>query len=105
MQHNENEPVEQHDSVHPSPARYIQIAVILTLITAFEVAIYYVEAISKEAFITIFLGMSVVKFIIVAMFYMHLKFDNRLLTMLFVAGLVLATFILVTLGALFGIFT
>ena len=105
MQHNETEPVEQHDSVHPSPVRYIQIAVILTLITAFEVAIYYVEAISKEAFIAIFLGMSVVKFIIVAMFYMHLKFDSRLLTWLFVAGLVLATFILVTLGALFGIFT
>ena len=105
MQRNENAPVEQHDSVHPSPVRYIQIAVLLTLITGFEVAIYYVDFISKEAFITIFLGMSVVKFIIVAMFYMHLKFDSRLFTMLFIAGLVLATFILVTLGTLFRIFT
>ena len=105
MQHNEDAPVEQHDSVHPSPARYIQIAVLLTLITGFEVAIYYVDFISKNTFITIFLGMSLVKFIIVAMFYMHLKFDNRLFTMLFVAGLGLGTGLLVTLGTLFRIFT
>ena len=105
MQNNENAPVEQHDSDHPSPAKYIQIAIILTLITAFEVAIYYVDFISKNAFITIFLGMSIVKFIIVAMFYMHLKFDNRLFTWLFIAGLILGTGLLVTLGTLFRIFT
>ncbi|MQG76880.1 MAG: cytochrome C oxidase subunit IV [SAR202 cluster bacterium] len=105
MQNNENAPVEQHDSDHPTPAKYIQIAVILTLITAFEVAIYYVDAISKEAFIAIFIGMSVVKFIIVAMFYMHLKFDSRLFTYLFIAGLILATGILLVLGTLFRIFT
>ena len=98
-------PEEHSDSDHPSPARYIQIAVILTLITAFEVAIYYVEAISKEAFITIFIGMAVVKFIIVAMYYMHLKFDSRLFTWLLLIGLILATFILVALGTLFRIFT
>jgi cytochrome c oxidase subunit 4 len=98
-------PEEHHDSDHPSPARYIQIAVILTLITAFEVAIYYVDAISKEAFITIFVGMGIVKFIIVAMFYMHLKFDHRVFTMLLLAGLTLAIFAVVTLGTLFRIFT
>ena len=105
MQNNEHAPVEQHDSDHPSPAKYIQGAVILTLITAFEVAVYYVDVISKNVFITIFLGMSLVKFIIVAMFYMHLKFDNRLFTWLFVAGLILGTGLLVTLGTLFRIFT
>ena len=101
----QNLPSGQHHSVHPSSVIYFQIALLLTLITGFELAFYYVYFISKEAFITIFLGMSVVKFIIVAMFYMHLKFDNRLFTMLFIAGLVLATFILVTLGTLFRIFT
>ncbi len=105
MQNNEQEPVEHHGSEHPSPAKYIQIAIILTLITAFEVAIYYVEAISNEVFITIFLGMAVVKFIIVAMYYMHLKFDSRVFTLLLVAGLFLATGILITLGTLFRIFT
>ena len=105
MENNEQAPVEHHDSDHPSPAKYIQIAVILTLITAFEVAIYYVDAISNGAFIAIFLSMSAVKFLIVAMFYMHLKFDNRVFTWLFIAGLVLATGILITLGVLFRIFS
>ena len=98
-------PEEHHDSDHPSPAKYIQIAVILTLITAFEVAIYYVDAISNEAFIAIFIGMSVVKFIIVAMYYMHLKFDHRIFTWLLLVGLILAMFAVITLGTLFRIFS
>jgi cytochrome c oxidase subunit 4 len=101
---NKQAPAEYHDSEHPSPARYIQIAVILTLITAFEVAIYYVD-LSKEVFIAIFIGMSVVKFIIVAMYYMHLKFDHRIFTWLLLSGLFLAMFAIITLGALFRIFT
>jgi hypothetical protein len=41
----------------------------------------------------------------VAMYYMHLKFDSRVFTLLLVAGLFLATGILITLGTLFRIFT
>ena len=104
MQNNEQIPVENHDVSHPSPAKYIQISIILTVITALEVAIYYVGFISKAGFITIFLVMSAVKFLYVAMFYMHLKFDHSLFTWLFVAGFILATGILITLGALFGMF-
>lgn len=104
MASNEQAPVEHHDSDHPSPAKYIQIAIILTVITALEVAIYYVD-LSKEVFITIFLVMSIVKFIIVAMYYMHLKFDHRLFTWLLIAGLILAGGAIITLGALFRIFT
>ena len=104
MHNNEQAPVEHHGANHPSPAKYIQIATILTIITALEVAIYYVGFISKAGFITIFIAMSAVKFLVVSMFYMHLKFDNSLFTWLFVAGLVLATGILITLGALFRIF-
>ena len=105
MENNEKTPVETHDAHHPSPAKYIQIATILTIITALEVAIYYVDFISKSGFITIFMVMSAVKFLIVAMFYMHLKFDHSLFTWLFVAGFILATGILITLGALFRVFT
>jgi len=104
MANNEQAPVEHHDSEHPSPAKYIQIAIILTIITALEVLIYYFDF-SKEAFIAIFLGMSVVKFIIVAMYYMHLKFDHQLFTWLLIAGLILATTILLILGTLYRLFT
>ena len=105
MENNGKMPAENHDANHPSPAKYIQIAIILTVITALEVAIYYVDFISKSGFITIFMVMSAVEFLIVAMIYMHLKFDHSLFTWLFVAGFILATGILITLGALFRVFT
>ena len=104
MQDHEQEAVQIHESDHPTPFRYVQVAIILTLITAFEVAIYYVDAL-EDAFITIFIGLSAVKFLVVAMFYMHLKFDSRLFSALFVFGLALGAGILITLGVLFGIFT
>ena len=104
MQDHEGTAVQSHESDHPTPFKYIQVAIILTLITAFEVGIYYIDAI-EDAFITIFIGLSAVKFLVVAMFYMHLKFDNRLFSWLFVSGLALGAGILITLGVQFGIFT
>ena len=102
MEEQEQHAAEPHESSHPSPAKYIQIATVLTLITAFEVAIYYVEAL-RPAFLVIFIGLSAVKFLIVAMFYMHLKFDARIFTNLFIGGLVLAGFIMAALLLLFSI--
>lgn len=92
----------EHASEHPSPAKYILIATYLTLITIFEVAIYYVEALS-DFFIAIFLILSAIKFLIVAMFYMHLKFDAKLFSTLFIFGIVLATFLMFALLLLFSI--
>ena len=102
MEEQEQHAAESHESSHPSPAKYIQIVTALTLITAFEVAIYYVEAL-RPAFLVIFIGLSAVKFLIVAMFYMHLKFDARIFTNLFIGGLVLAGFIMAALLLLFSI--
>lgn len=91
-----------HESAHPSPAKYILIATYLTLITIFEVLIYYVEAL-QDYFLWIFLVLSALKFYYVAMFYMHLKFDAKIFKNLFIFGLVLATFILLALLLLFSI--
>ena len=86
---------------HPTPRTYVAIAVILAVITGVEVGIFYIEAI-KGALVPIFIVLSVVKFILVAMFYMHLKFDERLFSWFFVGGLTLATFVILALMALFG---
>jgi len=89
------------DHAHPSATKYIQIAVILGLITAAEVAVYYVEAIA--AFLPqMLIAMSAVKFGIVAAYYMHLKFDHPLFTWFFVGGLALAASIVLALMTLFG---
>ncbi len=102
MAEQELHPAQAHESAHPSPAKYILIATYLTLITIFEVLIYYVDAL-QDYFLWIFLVLSAVKFYYVAMFYMHLKFDARIFKTLFIFGLVLATFIMAALLLLFSI--
>ena len=74
---------------HPSPRQYVNIAIILAIVTAAEVAIYYVPAI--EGFlIPLLLLFAVIKFIMVAGYFMHLKFDSPIFKRFFVTGIFLA---------------
>jgi len=87
---------------HPTARTYILIAVVLTAITAVEVAIYYVPSIKGT--LPLLAGglivLAVVKFALVVGYYMHLKFDNKLFTWLFVGGLIAAIATLIGLWAL-----
>jgi cytochrome c oxidase subunit 4 len=71
-----------------SNAGYVRIALILAAITALEVATYYVDF--GRLFLPALMIMMVVKFIMVVSYFMHLKFDNKLFTWIFYAGLILA---------------
>lgn len=75
---------------HPSDRNYVMIALILGVITAVEIAFYYLEDDLGAAVVPGLLIMMVVKFFVVAAWFMHLRFDSRLFTRLFVAGIVLA---------------
>ena len=88
-----HEPDAVHDQTHdhPSDGKYIQIALILAVITAAEVATFYVEDSLGSALVPLLLIMMVVKFFIVAAWFMHLRFDSNLFTRVFVSGLFLAT--------------
>jgi cytochrome c oxidase subunit 4 len=97
---NEGAPLVPENS-HPSPSKYLIIAVILAIITGIEVALFYIEAVAP-VLVPVLLILSATKFAMVAMFYMHLKFDEKLFSWFFVGGLVLASFVMVTLLALFG---
>lgn len=81
---------------HPQPAEYIKIAVVLSIVTAIEVAIYYVPGL-REALVPMLLALSALKFSLVVLWFMHLKFDNRLFSTLFVGGLALAGAVLIAL--------
>lgn len=76
---------------HPSEWEYIKVFIVLCLITAAEVAVYYVEML-KGALPFILITMSVVKFTLVVLWFMHLRFDSRLFRRLFFTGLALAGF-------------
>jgi cytochrome c oxidase subunit 4 len=74
---------------HPGPGTYIKVAVILAIVTAAEVAIYYMSSL-KDVLVPLLIVFSFFKFVLVALYFMHLKFDSRIFRRFFVAGLVLA---------------
>jgi cytochrome c oxidase subunit 4 len=91
------------EHTHPDWGTYKWVALILTLITALEVWIYYIPSFTKtKLFVPTLLFLSAVKFTIVVMFYMHLKYDAKLFRALFVGPLVMASWTIVGLLFLFG---
>jgi cytochrome c oxidase subunit 4 len=75
-----------HGGRHPSPKEYIRIAIILAVITAAEVAIYYIEG-ARDYLIPLLFLFALIKFSLVVMWFMHLKFDSRTYARFFVMGL------------------
>lgn len=72
---------------HPSLSAYVRIAILLAIITAVEVAIYYIPAF-EGVLVPTLVALSAIKFVIVVGYFMHLKFDDALLTFIFAAALV-----------------
>jgi cytochrome c oxidase subunit IV len=88
---------------HPTWKEYKWVALILTLITVVEVWVYYIPSfVATKLFVPSLLIMSAVKFAIVVMFYMHLKYDHKLFRALFTGPLIIAIVTLLVLLLLFG---
>lgn len=76
---------------HPSPAQYVLVAVVLCVVTAFEVAVSYMEGdIPDGLIVTLLLVMAIVKFVLVAAWFMHLRTDKPIFRRFFVLGIVAA---------------
>ena len=91
------------EHAHPDWKTYRWVALILTLLTGLEVYIYYMPAFVKtKMFVPTLLVLSAIKFAIVVLFYMHLKYDAKLFRALFGGPLTLAAFTIVGLLFLFG---
>ena len=76
---------------HPTPQRYVMIAAILVVATAAEVGLYYLEGEVADGLIIVFLLMfAVIKFALVASWYMHLRTDKPIFRRFFVLGIVAA---------------
>jgi cytochrome c oxidase subunit 4 len=100
--------VAQHSSpetasgqAHASRSTYWLIALILGIITMLEVAVFYVPLL-HSVIVPMLLVLSTAKFALVAMFFMHLKFDKPILTTLFAGGIVVAASIILAMMLLFG---
>jgi cytochrome c oxidase subunit 4 len=77
-----------HAGHHPTPRDYVRIAVILAVLTALEVSTYFVDF--GPIGIPLLVVLMIIKFILVAGFFMHLRFDTKLYGRMLYGGLFLA---------------
>lgn len=84
-------------TAHPTPKLYVQLAIILAVLTAIEVALYYLEeTIGRGLARTTLVFLAFLKFVAVIGWYMHLRYEKSMLTKFFTGGFILAS-------ALYGI--
>lgn len=89
---------------HPDEKQYMVIAAILAVLTAVEVGISYIKGLGDTA-APLLLILAICKFTLVAGYFMHLKFDSRVLRRFFVTGIVLALTVYTVVFFTLGVFT
>jgi cytochrome c oxidase subunit 4 len=90
-------------SEHATIGTYLRVAAILSVITALEFAVIYIRRLTP-ILIPLLLTLSAGKFALVVMYFMHLRYDRKPLTFLFVAPLLLAVGLAVAVMTLHGDF-
>src|SRR5881296_1419454 len=88
---------------HATVGTYVLVALVLTGVTALEVGVIYVRQLAP-IIVPLLLAMSAAKFALVALFFMHLRYEPRGLAFLFVGPLILAAGLVVALMTLTGAF-
>jgi cytochrome c oxidase subunit IV len=88
---------------HKPTSYYVTVALILAGLTALETSTYWVDF--GPLFMPALLIMMTIKFFMVVLLFMHLKFDNRLFGLLFYAGLALALGVYIVALLTFEFFT
>lgn len=87
--HSADAPAPAHHD-HPSDWEYIKVAIFLAIVTAAEVGLYYVKSLDRHIVLLLLCSMMVVKFAVVVMWFMHLRFDSKIFRRFFVTGVLLA---------------
>lgn len=82
---------------HPTARTFLTVGAVLAVITAIEFGILYVKNLSGAPMVVVLGLLSVLKFFLVAAYFMHLRFDPRLLAAVFTVGVVLASLITIAL--------
>lgn len=75
------------ETSHAEP-NYVGIFIALAVLTAIEVGVTYLP-IARLLEVSTLLALAIVKASLVAMYFMHLKFDSRLLAAIFITPLLL----------------
>ncbi len=79
---------------HPTPRQYVQIAVLLAVLTAVEVGLFYleegVEQIGTSITAPALIVLAFIKFAIVVGYYMHIRYEKPLVSRFFATGFIAA---------------
>ncbi len=89
------------DRPHPGPRLYVTVGVLLALGEASEVAMFY-SGLPQWPTVAVLVALMVVNFSMVVLWFMHLLYDDRFLSSLFVGGLVLTGALFVVVLATLG---
>jgi cytochrome c oxidase subunit 4 len=95
---------ESHGGGHASVRTYVNVAIVLAIITAIEVATLYIPGIPNSLLVGSLLVMSTIKFALVVGFFMHLRYDHNIMRSFFIGPLFIAICIILALMALFSAF-
>jgi cytochrome c oxidase subunit 4 len=94
-----------HHRPHPTTKDYWKIAVVLAIITGAEIWVTYLPGLDAVV-APLLLTMGAAKFVIVVGWYMHLRYEERLMKNLFLIGLIAAPIlfgaVLFSFGVLIG---
>ena len=90
-------------ALHPGPREYVKVAIALAVATAIEVGLYYLK-LPHVLLVTLLLFFAVIKFSLVVLWFMHLRFDSPIFRRMFVTGLGLAITVYVIVLTIFGVF-
>jgi len=81
---------------------YVKIAIVLAVLTALETSTYWIDF--GPLFMPALLTMMSIKFVMVVLFFMHLRFDSKWFNMMFWTGLGLALGVYIVALATFHFF-
>jgi cytochrome c oxidase subunit 4 len=76
---------------HPTPFKYVMIFLILVVVTGVEIAISYMEgSVTSGIIVALLLVLAILKFAMVAAYFMHLRTDQPIFRRFFVLGIITA---------------
>ena len=83
----------EHESehAHPGVGQYVEIGIILAVMTLVEVIIFEnFDTIGQAIGIPALIVLTVLKFMLVVMWFMHLRFDHKMFRRFFYIGIILS---------------
>ena len=96
-------PIEHHG---PTDRQYVIVALVLGAITAVETFTYFRSTLDWGAFLMpALLVMMCIKFYLIAAYFMHLRYDRKILRRVFLTGIVLAVGVYMITLLAFKLFT